>query len=269
MTRGAVCLRVDRIDVDPSIQPRTGGIDPDHVRALEESPESWGTLAVVQRAGSHVMVDGFHRLAAAQNLGREEVEVRILDDPKDGDLRALAFRLNAKHGRPLSLSDRRAEAARVLGAHAEWSDREIGRHCGLSQPTVARIREDLEASAQIERTETRVGRGGYTYTAPDRRTGELPSRGLGEALGDAVGQLVSRRGRIAQRKVARYLQRLAVALGDLWELDGWDTPEEAAEACRVVLGQEQAVELGASLGASAEHVLAVAEQLAPEGSSKA
>lgn len=47
---------------------------------------------------------------------------------------------NATGGQPSSLADRKAVAARIVGAHPHWSDRRIATAAGLSAATVARIR---------------------------------------------------------------------------------------------------------------------------------
>ncbi|HUY03947.1 MAG TPA: ParB/RepB/Spo0J family partition protein, partial [Rhodocyclaceae bacterium] len=106
-----------KILADPHMQPRVDGLDLEHVRALEAVAEAWPPLKVVRQDDRYLLVDGFHRFAAAQNLGLETVPVLVLDPPEDGDLHGLAFSLNAAHGRPLNLSDRRAFAARLLQAH--------------------------------------------------------------------------------------------------------------------------------------------------------
>lgn len=110
-----------RVVVDPDLQPRVGGLDSDHVAALQENPEAWSPLVVVDDGG-YLLVDGFHRFAAAQNLGLQSVRVEVCEAPNDGDLRALAFALNATHGRPLTLADRRAEAERRLQAEPAVSN---------------------------------------------------------------------------------------------------------------------------------------------------
>lgn len=254
-------LDLDRITIDPALQPRVDGLDPDHVRALEAAYETWLPLIVVPLGGQHVLVDGFHRYAAAQNLGLDAAPVEIRDMPEDGDLKGLAFSLNAAHGRPLSLTDRRQEATRLLQLHPDWADREIGRRCGLAQPTVARLRDDLESSAQIEQTDVRVGKGGYTYTvgtnAKQRPAGDLPDETLGERFGGAVGRVFTSEERRQQRQVASYLRRLAVALEDSDNLPGWDTAADAAEACSLVLGADAAADLGERLGRPCRNVLNV------------
>lgn len=146
---GRAELSITAITIDTALQPRVDGIDPGHVRILEAVPESWAPLVAVMADGQYMLVDGFHRYAAAQNLGLETVTVDIADMPPDGDLAALAFALNAKHGRPLSLTDRRAEAERLLRAHPEVSNLEVSRRVGLSPTTVAAIRTRLEEADAI------------------------------------------------------------------------------------------------------------------------
>lgn len=258
-------ISIKGIHIDPRLQPRVEGIDSAHVAVLQNAPESWPPVSVVAQDGRFLLVDGAHRVAAAQNLGLAEIAADVVPTPADGDVHALGFALNAAHGRPLTLTDRRAEAERLLRLHSEWADREIGRRCGLAQPTVAAVRAELERTAQIEQTATRVGQGGYTYSVganpKQRPPGELPGAGLGEIVGDAVGRLFTPDERRAQRRIVQFLERLVVALEDQEQLDGWETAEDAAEAGRLVLGVERAGQLAERLGWTSRAVLDVAVAL--------
>src|SRR5215207_2670296 len=109
-------VRLQDLKVNPSLQPRVGGTDAAHVRTLEEAPNSWPPLRVVLRGETSLLVDGYHRLEAAKKLGLESIRVEVVQVAPDEDLHELAFRLNATHGRPLSLADRRAFAERLLHA---------------------------------------------------------------------------------------------------------------------------------------------------------
>lgn len=251
-------LVLSQITIDPTLQPRVEGVSAEHIRVLQDAPENWPPLMVVQDHGQYLLVDGFHRLAAAQNLGLETIPATIMPMPEDGDLHAVAFALNAAHGRPLSLADRRAYAERLLGQHPTWADREIGRRCGLSSNTVGSLRETLERAAQIEQPDMRVGKGGYTYTVGtnprQRQSGDLPPIGIGAQ----IGALFTPADRKRQRAVAQYLQRLALALDDRLAVGGWAGPREVANAVRLVLGDERAVALGGRLGEATGQIYAVA-----------
>ncbi len=260
-----VDLGLDCITIVPDLQPRVAGLDEGHVRALQEASEGWPSLAVVQRGNAVVLVDGFHRFAAAQNLGLSRVPVRIVPLPPDGDLHALAFALNAVHGRPLSLTDRRAEAARLLSQHPEVSNMEIARRAGLSPTTIAAIRERLEQADTITPAPERLGVDGTRYPVsparPERAPGVLPAPGFGEVVGGAMGRVFTSTERCQQRQIVIYLRRLAVALEDQAQLSGWEEADDAAEACRLVLGDEDAAALAERLSQTCERVLAVADAL--------
>lgn len=251
-------LALSSIVIDLGLQPRIEGLDAEHVRELEGVPEAWPPLKVVEKGGRDVLVDGFHRFAAAQNLGLAQVPVEVLEAPADGDLAALAFALNAAHGKPLTLSDRRGFAARLLRAHPDWSDREIGRRAGLVQPTVAKVREELERQAEIAPAGVRKGRDGRSYPATGKAAGGTGIAAALAPLANALERLVTPAERIAQRNLARYLERLCAALEGQSDLAGFETIAAGAEACRVVLGTEKAKDLGGRLGWSARNILDVA-----------
>src|SRR5215207_6390463 len=116
-------VQIGRLTVDPSLQPRVGGTDAAHVRALEEAPDSWPPLKAVPRDEAYLLVDGYHRLEAARNLRLESVRVEVVKVPSDEDLHELAFRLNATHGKPLSLVDRRTFAEGILRSQSHLADR--------------------------------------------------------------------------------------------------------------------------------------------------
>lgn len=253
-------LQIDEVAVDSSLQPRIDGLNPEQVRALQDAPDGWPPIAVAATDGRYLLVDGFHRYAAAQNLGLAEIAAHVLPVPPDGDLHALAFALNAVHGRPLSLDDRRAFAARLLTRQPQTSNMEVSRRAGLSPTTIATIRERLEATDQIEPVVERIGANGNRYPTPEpaRPAGQLPGVGLGATVGQALGRLISPGQRAQQRKLAQYLERLAVALDDQDGLDGWSSAEDAAEACRLVLGDDAATALGGRVGRTSGNVLDVA-----------
>lgn len=257
-----IALALGQIVVDPRLQPRVEGVDPEHVRTLEPVAEHWPPLKVIKQNGRYLLVDGFHRLAAAQNLKLSAIPVVVLDVPAREDLHALAFALNAAHGRPLTLSDRRAFAARLLREHPDWSDREIGRKCGLVQPTIAKVRQDLERQAQIQPVETRIGRDGRAYAATPKPTP------CGLSLGQVIENLAdvfTPAERRAQRRVVRYLEQLLDVFDQQDGLPGFDTVDQAAEACRAVLGTMAAQELGARLGLPAGKILEIARDLGYRG----
>src|ERR1700733_805207 len=117
--------------------PRCLGEDPEHVRAIAELEEDLPPI-VVNRASRRV-IDGMHRLKAARLRGDDEVEVRLFDGD-DASSFVLAVRVNIIHGLPLTLTDRKAAAERIVKAYPQWSDRMVALVTGLAAKTVAALR---------------------------------------------------------------------------------------------------------------------------------
>ncbi|GAA2102711.1 hypothetical protein GCM10009780_53300 [Actinomadura alba] len=103
------------------------------------------------------VIDGMHRLRAAQLRGDETISVKFFEGD-DKEVFLLSVNTNIKHGLPLSLADREAAAGRILAIYRQWSDRAIAAATGLSPTTVSAIRRRSFVSA--ERESGRVGRDG-------------------------------------------------------------------------------------------------------------
>jgi hypothetical protein len=85
------------------------------------------------------VVDGMHRLRAAELRGEDEIEVRFIDGDEASSF-VLGVSENVRHGLPLSTTDRKAAAARIIDSYPEWSDRMVASVTGLSAKTVATTR---------------------------------------------------------------------------------------------------------------------------------
>jgi ParB-like chromosome segregation protein Spo0J len=138
-----------------SDSPRLSGENEEHALILAQSEDKFPPI-IVQRTTMRV-VDGMHRLRAAALRGEDQIEVRFFDG-SEADAFVLAVEANITHGLPLSLSDRKAAAARIIGSHPHWSDRVVAAATGLSHKTVGAIRQ--RPSGEIPQTDVRVGHDG-------------------------------------------------------------------------------------------------------------
>jgi ParB-like chromosome segregation protein Spo0J len=135
--------------------PRISGEEAEHVKLLAEAAGALPPI-VVHQATMRV-IDGMHRLKAAVLRGADTIDV-VYFSGDDSDAFALAVELNHAHGLPLSVTDRKVAAARIVTSHPAWSDRRISAVTGLSATTVATIRQC--STARIGQSNTRVGRDG-------------------------------------------------------------------------------------------------------------
>jgi hypothetical protein len=235
-----VTLPLDMIIVDDENQPRTDELDQSYINQLAEISELWPPVVVVAGGGGrYALVDGFHRISAAEQAGMQQISATVLSMPADRDLLRLGFELNAAHGKPLTVADRKGYAQKLLAANSSLSDREIGRRAGLHHETVGVLRRGIQSSAS---------------SRPSRLPGDLPT---GISLVDPIRYS---RATQAQKATAGYVKRLATALADPYEnaLLGWsDDPAEVAQAIVAAMGAKRATELFENLAADATFIVDV------------
>jgi hypothetical protein len=156
-----------------TFSPRQAGECPEHVEALAQAGADLPPIVV--HWPSMKVVDGMHRLRAAQRRGANEIAVRFVDGSED-EAFVLAVEANVRHGLPLTLADRRAAAAQMLLAHPDWSDRRVASSTGLAPGTIAAVRRRI--GAQNEQLTTRVGRDNrrraVRQVESSKRTAEQP-----------------------------------------------------------------------------------------------
>jgi ParB-like chromosome segregation protein Spo0J len=123
-----------------TFSPRLAGLDEQHALMLSEVETPLPPI-LVQR-GSMRVIDGMHRLRAAQLKHRTHVTVRFFDG-SDSTAYLRAVSENIQHGLPLSVADRKAAALSIVKFYPDWSDRAIAQAAGISAKTVAALRRGL------------------------------------------------------------------------------------------------------------------------------
>lgn len=133
--------------------PRLTGENAEHIQNLVDAQGELPPITV-HRASMRVL-DGIHRLRAAERRGEKEIEARFFDG-NEADAFVIAVRSNIAHGLPLSLHDRNAAATRIIASHPHWSDRLIASVTGLAPGTIADRRRNVKTVS----TDIRLGRDG-------------------------------------------------------------------------------------------------------------
>lgn len=154
---------------------------PSEYQALTESIRTHGVQVPVLVDESGAIIDGHHRDQIAAELGircPREVRSGLTDTEK----RSLAITLN-RDRRHLTQEQKRALASESVKADPQLSDREHARRVGVSHVTVAKLREGLTQSGQIdhfsERIDPRTGKASQPAAKPkpveriDPTTGEI------------------------------------------------------------------------------------------------
>jgi hypothetical protein len=110
------------------------------------------------------VLDGRHRLKACRELDVEPViETWEGEDP-------VVFVISKnKHRRHLTKPEQKALAVELLKHDPEQSNRRVAEATGLSDKTVAKVRDDAESTAEITQLTTRRGKDGRTRSAPPKK----------------------------------------------------------------------------------------------------
>ena len=158
-------LDLTKIRTDGGTQPRAEldvAIVSEYVDAMQRG-DDFPPVKVMYDGENHWLYDGFHRVEAAQSIGRTKIGVEVGQGTKE-DAQWASLAANKRHGLRRSQADKRRAIKRALkhthGAQA--SDREIARHVGCDHKTVGKHREKQEATGEIPQSEERTGADGRT-----------------------------------------------------------------------------------------------------------
>ena len=154
---------------------RTLGENQEHVELLVAA---YGELPPILVHGPTMRtIDGYHRVKAARMCGARTIAARVFEGD-EADALVLAVKLNVTHGLPLSLSDRKRAAERIMRCRPQWSNRRVAAVSGISPGTVAAIRK--WSGGGIAAAGSRIGQDGRTRpvdaSAGRRLAGELLSQ---------------------------------------------------------------------------------------------
>ncbi|MGW3650965.1 ParB/RepB/Spo0J family partition protein [Streptomyces sp. NPDC000878] len=186
MSSTVVNVAINQLVLNDS--PRLQGEDVAHIQVIAEVED--GLPPILVHRETMQVIDGMHRVRAAISKGQTVIAARFFDgDEKEVFL--LAVKANVEHGLPLSLTDRKAAAMRIIGSHAHWSDRAIAEATGLSARTIASLR--LRVTTQSPQSHARFGQDGRVRPVSNiegrRRAAKLiaerPDASLREVARDA------------------------------------------------------------------------------------
>ncbi len=135
----AISVEVEIESLLPGDSPRLDGQNHAHVKLLAEASVRLPPIRVHRQTMR--VIDGMHRLQAAVLQGRCTIDVVYFDGDETAAF-LLAVEANTTHGLPLTLSDRRVAAAKIVSHCPMMSDRAIAAKVGLSPKTVGVIRRD-------------------------------------------------------------------------------------------------------------------------------
>ena len=146
-------IKIDEIRIDGGTQCRLVIDQPTVYSYLEAMKEGdvFPLMETVFDGSTHWLIDGFHRYHTYKLLGIKEVEI-IYKPGTLQDAQVEALKANSKHGKPLTVEDKRnkVQMALAIEGFAQKTNYEIAKLCQVSQPFVASIRSPEAKKKQAE-----------------------------------------------------------------------------------------------------------------------
>jgi hypothetical protein len=173
----------------PADSPRVAGEEPGHARALAQIDAAMPPI-LVHRATMRV-VDGMHRLRAAELRGQDTIEVRFLDSSEELAF-VIAVAENITHGLPLSLADREAAATRIVTFFPQWSDRTVATITALAPNTVGALRR--RTAGPGGQPAARIGRDGRLRPVDGARGRQLAAAMIAERPAASLREIAAAAG---------------------------------------------------------------------------
>ena len=147
-------VAVNIIQNDRATQMRDEGLIDATVAEYEEAMRA-GTvfppIDLYHDGDIHWIGDGFHRLAATKNIGKQTIAANVRQGTRRDAILA-AVGANADHGLRRTRADKRRSIESLLRdpEWSGWSDREIARRAKVDHKTVAAVRAELTGEIPTE-----------------------------------------------------------------------------------------------------------------------
>jgi len=168
----ATTVAISRIKINGGTQIREALYDNATLEEYRDAMEAGATfppIFVVEDGDNLWLVDGFHRVAAAQALGRKTIDANV----RQGTLEeAQWLACAANRGLMRNHKDKRAAIVAALRHPRSkgLSDRAIAVHCGVHQTTVGQVRSLMVEQGEVDANQPRTSRRGGKVAMPAPQT---------------------------------------------------------------------------------------------------
>lgn len=146
----------------------------DEYAALKADIAKRGVLVPIELDENGNILDGHHRKQAVDELGIKDYPTVVRRFASDDEKEEHVVTLNVRR-RHLTSEQKRKWAEWFLRRHPEWTDRRVASEVGLSHPTVAKVREELESDGELVKFTSRVGKDGKARPSEQPKPKQQPA----------------------------------------------------------------------------------------------
>lgn len=156
-------LSLDRITLDPDIQPRQQ-LNQEVVAEYAESMTQGATFppVIVFHDGREFwLADGFHRTKAKEHIGGNKIFAEVRSGSRRDSI-LFAAGANTTHGLHRTNTDKRLVVKRLLldPEWSQWSDNAIAQKCGVGRTLVGKSRQQILLTCRGDKSKSRRGSDG-------------------------------------------------------------------------------------------------------------
>ena len=118
-------IPLSKIKADPAVQVRMR-LNDETIERYMEILDQLPPIIVYNVDSKLILVDGFHRRAAAERLGRSEIEAETKQGTGN-DALEYAIKVNSIHGLALTREEYKAAVRTLHHLHPEWEHKQIAK----------------------------------------------------------------------------------------------------------------------------------------------
>lgn len=147
LRRSEVELSIEQIRTDGGTQSREALHEETYMEYADAmlAGDNFPPVTVFFDGASYWLADGFHRFFGAQHAGLDTIHAEVKQGTQ-ADAQLFSYGANGSHGLRRTNADKRRAVTGALkhATSCKWSDNQIAKHCGVSQPFVSGIRASLQ-----------------------------------------------------------------------------------------------------------------------------
>lgn len=174
MTPKQISLRDIRIDGGTQSRVELNNTTVEEYSEAMADGVQFPPVVVFFDGASHWLADGFHRYFGADQAGLEEIAADVRNGTQL-DAQLFSFGVNSDHGLRRTNADKRKAVTGALNhpVSCKWSNSQIAKHCGVSDKTVAAVRDSHFGNSEVTTAER-------TYTTKHGTTAVMNTANVGK-----------------------------------------------------------------------------------------
>ncbi len=144
-------VNIRDITLDKTLQVRSAfeAVDRSVVERYAACFDDLPPVEVVETPEGKLLADGFHRVAAAKQIGRVHITANVRTGTRE-DAEVIGLLANTTHGVPLRSWERERAILRLHTLRPEWSNRELARKMGVSEGTVRNLLKNQKIRVELK-----------------------------------------------------------------------------------------------------------------------